>query len=163
MRDQYAGDISDVLKFAFLRALARDDRALGVAWYYAPDNDGRADGRHLEWRGEAAWRLLDAQLHTGLSALPERSIAALERAAIWPKGCSFIASRCRNASAGPPGQRASAPLLEMPISFSWIPTRCLARGHGRLPPRSDPSRGSERSWMVGLSICEGSARSQPAL
>jgi hypothetical protein len=89
MRDQYAGDISDVLKFAFLRALAGDDRTLGVAWYYAPDSDGRADGRHLEWRGEGAWRLLDAQLQAGLSALPERSVAAPERAAIWPKGALF--------------------------------------------------------------------------
>jgi hypothetical protein len=89
MRDQYAGDISDVLKFAFLRALAGNDKTLGVAWYYAPDHDGRTDGRNLEWRGEAAWRLLDAQLHAGLSTLPDRSIAALERAAIWPKGTRF--------------------------------------------------------------------------
>ncbi len=89
VRDQYAGDVSDVLKFAFLRALAGDDRTLGVAWYYAPGDDGRADGRHLEWRGEPAWRLLDAQLHAGLSALPERSVAALERAMIWPNGALF--------------------------------------------------------------------------
>ncbi len=89
MRDQYAGDVSDVLKFAFLRALAGADRALGVAWYYAPGDDGRADGRHLEWHDEPAWRLLDAQLHAGLSTLPERSIAALERAMIWPSGAPF--------------------------------------------------------------------------
>jgi hypothetical protein len=89
MRDQYAGDVSDVLKFAFLRALAGADRTLGVAWYYAPGDDGRADGRHLEWRDEPAWRLLDEQLHAGLSTLPERSIAALERAMIWPTGAMF--------------------------------------------------------------------------
>ncbi|WP_155268936.1 hypothetical protein [Brucella intermedia] len=46
MRDQYAGEVSDVLKFALLRALARQDRTLGVVWYYAPGDDGR----HLEWR-----------------------------------------------------------------------------------------------------------------
>ncbi|HZS85314.1 MAG TPA: hypothetical protein VFA50_20750 [Stellaceae bacterium] len=73
----------------FLRALAGADRTLGIAWYYAPGDDGRADGRHLEWRDEAAWRLLDGELHAGLAALPERSIAALERAAIWPKGALF--------------------------------------------------------------------------
>ena len=84
MRDQYAGDVSDVLKFAFLRALAGTDRTLGIAWYYAPGDDGGPDGRHLEWRDEAAWRLLDEQLHAGLATLPERSIAALEEAAIWP-------------------------------------------------------------------------------
>jgi len=89
VRDQYAGDVSDILKFAFLRALAGTDRTLGIAWYYAPGDDGRADGRHLEWRDEAAWRLLDAELHSGLAALPERSIAALEQAAIWPKGALF--------------------------------------------------------------------------
>lgn len=89
MRDQYAGDVSDVLKFAFLRALAGADRTLGIAWYYAPGDDGRADGRHLEWHDEPAWRKLDAELHAGLVALPERSIAALERASIWPRGALF--------------------------------------------------------------------------
>ena len=70
MRDQYAGDVSDVLKFAFLRALAGTDRTLGIAWYYAPGDDGRADGRHLEWQDEPAWQRLDPQLHAGLSMLP---------------------------------------------------------------------------------------------
>jgi hypothetical protein len=89
MRDQYAGDVSDVLKFAFLRALAGTDRTLGVAWYYAPGDDGRADGQHLEWRQEPAWQRLDPQLHAGLSMLAERSIIALEKAAIWPAGTVF--------------------------------------------------------------------------
>jgi hypothetical protein len=31
MRDQYAGDVSDVLNFTFLRTLAGQDRTLGVA------------------------------------------------------------------------------------------------------------------------------------
>lgn len=90
MRDQYAGDVSDLLKFAFLRSLARDDRRLGISWYYTPGNDGRPDGRHLEWREEPAWRDLDGQLFTGLSSLSQRSIAALEQAAIWPKGAVFF-------------------------------------------------------------------------
>src|SRR5579875_685353 len=89
MRDQYAGDVSDVLKFAFLRALSGKDRTLGIAWYYAPGDDGRSDGRHLEWRDETAWRALDEELHTGLAALPERSVAALELAMIWPEGALF--------------------------------------------------------------------------
>ena len=89
MRDQYAGDVSDVLKFAFLRGLARSDETLGIAWYYSPGDDGRPDGRHLEWRDEPAWRLLDEKLHSGLSMLPERSIAALERASIWPDAVLF--------------------------------------------------------------------------
>jgi hypothetical protein len=93
MRDQYVGDVSDVLKFAFLRALVGTDRTLGIAWYYALGDDGRADGRHLEWRDEETWRLLDEELHAGLATLPERSIAALERASIWPKGTLFYRER----------------------------------------------------------------------
>jgi hypothetical protein len=89
MRDQYAGDISDVIKFALLRALSGTDRTLGIAWYYAPGHDGRPDGKHMEWRDEPAWQKLDVELHLGLSSLPERSIAALERAAIWPPGTRF--------------------------------------------------------------------------
>jgi len=89
MRDQYAGDVSDLLKFAFLRALAGADRTLGIAWYYAPGDDGRADGRHLEWRDEPAWVKLDAELHASLAALTERSIAALEGTTIWPRGTLF--------------------------------------------------------------------------
>jgi hypothetical protein len=89
MRDQYVGDVSDVIKFAFLRALAGQDRTLGIAWYYAPGNDGQSDGRHLEWRQEAAWRLLDEELHMGLAALPDRTIVALQRAPIWPNGVLF--------------------------------------------------------------------------
>jgi hypothetical protein len=90
MRDQYAGDLSDILKFSLLRALAGTDRTLGIAWYYVPGDDGRADGRHLEWRLEPAWQLVDAKLHAGLSTLPERSIAAMERADIWPPGTMFF-------------------------------------------------------------------------
>ena len=89
VRHQFAGDISGVLKFAFLRALAGAGQTLGVAWYYAPGDDGWADGRHLECRDEPAWRLLDAQLHSGLSALSESSIAALEHAVILLNGALF--------------------------------------------------------------------------
>jgi len=89
MRDQYAGDVSDLLKFAFLRALAGADKTLGIAWYYAPGDDRRPDGRHLEWRDEPAWRKLDADLHASLAALPERSVAALEGTTIWPRGALF--------------------------------------------------------------------------
>lgn len=89
MRDQYAGDVSDFVKFAFLRALIADDMRLGVAWYYVPEHDGGPDGRHLEWRGDLAWKELDPVLHEGLSHLPERSVEALERASIWPNGTLF--------------------------------------------------------------------------
>jgi hypothetical protein len=89
MRDPYAGDISDAFKFSFLRALAGDDRRLGIAWYYAPGSDNHRDGKRREWLAEQAWKRLDSELHAGLSTLPELSVAALERAAIWPKGALF--------------------------------------------------------------------------
>ncbi len=89
MRDQYAGDAGDLLKFAFLRALAGADRTLGIAWYYAPgDDDARMDGTSngvMRWRGVCSIE----ELHTGLVTLPERSIAALKRAVIWPTGALF--------------------------------------------------------------------------
>jgi hypothetical protein len=89
MRDQYVGDISDVLKFALLRRLAGKDRTVGVAWYYVPRHDGRADGRHTEWQTEPAWRSLDRELCVALATLPERSVAAVEEAPIWTDGTLF--------------------------------------------------------------------------
>jgi hypothetical protein len=49
------GDVRDILKFALLRAQASADKTLGIASYYARGDDGRADGRHLEWRDEPAF------------------------------------------------------------------------------------------------------------
>jgi apolipoprotein N-acyltransferase len=84
-----AGDVSDVNKIAFLRALAGEDRMLGVAWYYPPNHDGRSQGRRLEWRDKAAWQTLDDELYTVLATLPEHSVAALEQVVIWPEGALF--------------------------------------------------------------------------
>ena len=89
MRDQYAGDLSDYLKFALLRALSGTERKLGVAWYYVPENDQRNDGQHLEWQRDLNWRILDPDLFDALCNLPDRSIDALEKAKIWPDGTSF--------------------------------------------------------------------------
>ena len=89
MRDQYAGDVSDAVKFGFLRALAAADRRLGIAWYYALGHDGRPDGRHTSWMAEAAWQVLDPEVHSGLSQLAVRSIDALETAPFWPPGTLF--------------------------------------------------------------------------
>jgi len=89
MRDQYAGDVTDLIKIAFLRALCCNQGILGVAWYYAPGDDGRPDGRHLEWRMQLGWRQLDPELFGALSSLPIRSVAALESLPIWPSGTLF--------------------------------------------------------------------------
>jgi hypothetical protein len=89
MRDQYVGDISDLLKVAFLRSIAGTDRTLGVAWYFIPGDDGRSDGQHREWHEEQSWLTLDPDLHPALSSLSERSVAALQSADIWPAGTVF--------------------------------------------------------------------------
>jgi hypothetical protein len=89
MRDQYASDISDYLKFAFLRAIAQTDRHLGIAWYYLPGHDGRADGCHVEYKSEPAWRALDEGVYDQLVGLAEPSVAELERLAIWPARTVF--------------------------------------------------------------------------
>jgi hypothetical protein len=60
-----------------------------VAWYYDPGHDGRADGRHLEWRDDDDWAAFDPELHRSLKALPERSIAAVEALDFWPSGTLF--------------------------------------------------------------------------
>jgi hypothetical protein len=89
MRDQYASDISDYLKFAFLRTVAQDDLRLGIAWYYLQGHDGRPDGRHVEYKTERAWRALDALVYDQLVQLTEPSVAQLEQLSIWPAGTIF--------------------------------------------------------------------------
>ncbi len=89
MRDQYVGDVSDAIKFALLRRLAGTDRRLGIAWYYNPDHDGRPDGRHVDWLEEESWRAFDADLHSAMKGLPERSLSALEEAPIWVSPAIF--------------------------------------------------------------------------
>lgn len=100
MRDQYAGDVSDYLKFAFLRAVASEYGSLGIGWYYVPGHDGRSDGRHTEYLAEPAWRQLDALLYNALGKLRQRKVTSLERLTFWPKGTVFhrtpVASLSRN-------------------------------------------------------------------
>ena len=89
MRDQYAGDISDYLKFALLRALTEPGERLGLAWYFLDGHDGRPDGRHVEYLCEPGWRDLDPDLYDALGALPDRSVVQLEGMGVWPAGAQF--------------------------------------------------------------------------
>lgn len=90
MRDQYAGDITDAIKFALLRRLAGDDRDLGVLWYYNPGDDSSTDGGHVNWKEDASWALVDSTVHEALASLPERSVEALEAAPIWLPSVKFF-------------------------------------------------------------------------
>lgn len=89
MRDQYAGDISDYLKFAFLRAVAPEFKIIGMAWYYLPGHDGRPDGQHLEYLEQDEWAELDSPLYIALGNLPQRTVASLERLDFWPAATHF--------------------------------------------------------------------------
>lgn len=89
MRDQYAGDISDMLKYALLRQLGVTGRRLGVAWYYNPTHDGKNDGRHVEYLEDDAWANLDRPLWNALKNLPQRSLKAIEALPIWHEGTQF--------------------------------------------------------------------------
>lgn len=94
MRDQYAGDISDFLKYALLRALAADDYKLGIAWYFNQNHDGRPDGRHTEY---AQWRLIDEPLWNELDGFCKafhscndvRTVKNLEKLNFWPPDTVF--------------------------------------------------------------------------
>jgi hypothetical protein len=90
MRDQYAGDLSDLLKFSLLRTIATEDKVLGVGWYYNPEHDGRhQDGRHREYCDEPHWEILDPELVKALRSFSERSVAGLEKLPIWPRDAIF--------------------------------------------------------------------------
>ncbi len=87
MRDQYAGDISDLLKFSLLLHLTGNERSIGVAWYYNK-NDGRRDGRHRDHMDEEKWRVLDP-VHSALRTMKEHSVSALQQLSFWPDSTVF--------------------------------------------------------------------------
>jgi hypothetical protein len=90
MRDQYAGDISDFLKFSLLRSIVAQGTRLGIAWYYVAGHDKRPDGRHLEYLDERSWRDLDPHLYDALASIRNnRSVRALEELEIWGPSTLF--------------------------------------------------------------------------
>jgi len=93
MRDAYVGDITDLLKFSLLRALARNDRSLGISWYFLEGRENNVDGRHLEWCDEEQWRLFDCEVHAWLRqiAKSDRTVAALEDSDFWKQASYFNA------------------------------------------------------------------------
>jgi hypothetical protein len=89
MRDQYVSDISDYLKFSFLRGITGATQRLGVACYYLPGYDGRTDGRHVEYKNERRWRDLDPTVFDQMLTIKEQSVASLEGLSFWPKATIF--------------------------------------------------------------------------
>ncbi len=88
MKDQYAGDISDLLKYHFIRTVA-GRRRIGMAWFYVPSHDRRPDGKHVEWQADQLFTRFDPEIATQLATLRERSVKAVELLPFWPLGTVF--------------------------------------------------------------------------
>ncbi len=88
MKDQYAGDENDYVKFGLLRALCGRRLSVFVAWMLTPD-DGRTDGRRLAYlERREVWRAHDPPLFDTLQRLVARrarTVAALERRLPLPR------------------------------------------------------------------------------
>lgn len=99
MRDQYAGDINDFIKYSLLRSLAGDDRKLGIGWYYNPGHDGRNNGEHTEYLSDKNWSQLDLCTWKALQTFVNtpRSITTVEGLPIWPKETCFHRTPIPNA------------------------------------------------------------------
>ncbi len=88
MKDQYAGDINDYLKYALLRALAAaHGGTLQVCWMRTA-GDGRSDGARLAYlREPERFRALDPPVFDALGEMIERgqrSVRAVQDAAVLP-------------------------------------------------------------------------------
>lgn len=83
MKDQYAGDQNDYVKFGLLRALCGAELKPFIAWMHTPDDAG-SDGRRLGYlEDKGAWRAHDPKLFDALQAVVKkdaRNVKALEKA-----------------------------------------------------------------------------------
>jgi hypothetical protein len=81
VKDQYAGDENDYVKFGLLRALCGSRLSTFIAWLRTP-NDGRTDGRRLGYlETGAGWRDHDPPLFDALQQVASkagRSVKLLE-------------------------------------------------------------------------------------
>ena len=104
MQDRYVGDIGDFVKYALLRALSAEMR-LGVAWYLHPDEEGSADGRHVEYLERPMdWRHLDEGLFDTLRCIVasgHRSVAKIQEQCVL-RNAVFADRRVDMASVPPP-------------------------------------------------------------
>jgi hypothetical protein len=87
MQNRYIADIGDYVKFAELRAIARD-RVVGLAWYLFPDENHNGDGAHREYlQRPHEWKHFDPELFEVLLKIEkanERSVHAIETAGLLP-------------------------------------------------------------------------------
>ena len=91
MKNQYAGDQNDYVKFGLLRALCGAELRPFVAWMLTPDDD-RGDGRRRDYAADPRWRDHDPELHEaleGVASLKKPTVAALERVLPLPDATFF--------------------------------------------------------------------------
>jgi hypothetical protein len=96
MQHRYVGDVGDFAKYALLRRLAgttgEHKVQLGVVWCLYPNESHNGDGRHISYLYQPEFAELDADLLAALRQIVElghRSISAVERADILPRGTIF--------------------------------------------------------------------------
>jgi hypothetical protein len=87
VKDQYACDINDYLKYAFLRTIAPDERRTEIVWMLTA-HDGGNDGKRLDYLGQPErFRVIDPPLFDALQhlvAIGSRTVQAVEEAGILP-------------------------------------------------------------------------------
>ena len=93
MRDQFAGDIGDYVKYGLLSTFA--PTKLGVIWYKTDGNQQGNDGRHTDYlQSPQKYRDLDCDLFDKLRCMvyldKERSIAQVEHRSILPLETIFF-------------------------------------------------------------------------
>ena len=99
MQDRYVGDVGDFGKLSLLRRLVSSPRqplSLGVHWCMFPDESHNADGRHIAYLEDVAFRKLDPVVHATLHELvsqKRRSVAELAKSAIFEPGSRHFLSR----------------------------------------------------------------------
>jgi hypothetical protein len=93
MKDQYAGDINDYVKYSVLRALVEERGGASLVCWMLTANDTRPDGRKTSYLSDPdRYRMIDPDLFDSLNALVERgerTTAAIESVGILPDATFF--------------------------------------------------------------------------
>ena len=123
MKDSYAGDITDFVKFGLLRTLFSGvkDRTLGVVWFLTDDRPADSDGRKTRYLLDDTSRRLrrcDSELYDQMAAVAfggNRSVGAIQAGGILPGRTTYFDER---------------------LSFEHLPKRVRGAGEARLKHRA---------------------------
>jgi hypothetical protein len=65
MQNTYAGDVGDFRKIGLLRQIKRSELGIGVNWYLAPDENHKANGKHIGYTIDPRFNGCDDFLRDG--------------------------------------------------------------------------------------------------